>query len=304
MAVVCSITVVGIAVGMAFWLWRERRRTRGKGRRDPESRPPGAYSGPGRDMKISVFARDGDKTAFRHSLLDKKPLPNTPTIASWGMADMAEDDPAGLNVKNPPYTQAVLDLASPMSPDLDATPTSSSSANRARPPSIPIPMYTPKSFVNPMEETPREDTSLTTASERSRATMSLSSDEIENILDMATIYSTPATPGTLQSSILQGVLPSPMPSFMFSPDPVRADSAVRGESLPSPQASPLPALSIHTASTSGLLTPMTASTHREPPQAQLPSSPTPSTPGFRPSTDGVSTRTSSIGNWDFSTSSS
>ncbi|GJE88496.1 hypothetical protein PsYK624_045790 [Phanerochaete sordida] len=297
-AVVCSITVAGIAAVMAFWFWYERRRVKG-GRRDAESRPSGGYRG-GPDMKISIFTRTGERNGFRRSLVAQKPLPNTPTIASWGMVE--DDQHAELNVRNPPYTKAVLELASPMTPDsAEPTPTSSTPASRKRPPSIPIPMYTPKSYANPMEETPREEMSVL---ERGRGTLSLTSDEIENILDMATIYTAPTTPGTLQSSILQGVPPSPMPSFIVSQEARRDDYAARPDSSPRP-APTLASLAVPSQGTStpGLLTPMTASTGRMPPQAQLPSSPTPSTPGFRPSIDAAMTP-SSIGHWDFVTPSS
>ncbi|EKM51614.1 uncharacterized protein PHACADRAFT_261860 [Phanerochaete carnosa HHB-10118-sp] len=278
---------------MAFWFRRERKRVGWRGRRDAENPPSGSYRGPAHDAKVSVYTRGGERGFSRRSLINQKSLPNTPTIASWGMND---NDPATLNIRNPPYTRAALDLASPVTPESEATPTSFTSMGRGRPPSIPIPMYTPNTAVNPLDETPRDNISIT---EHSRGTLSLTSDEIENILDMATIYSAPATPGTLRSSILQGVLPSPMPSFMVSQDSDRVGGVAR--EIPPPRPSALPALSIPSASTPGLLTPMTASTRREPPHAQLPSSPTPSTPGFRRSIDAASTRPSSIGNWDFIT---
>lgn len=316
-AVVCTASVGGIAVAMAFWFRRERRRIRQTARGDSERRGPDGFHMPDHQGKMPMFAPDAPNVTLGAAVLDTKPLPKTPSITSWPKSD----DSVVLNLRNPPYTKATLDIGTPSPAPLSPAyreSLGSLTASPVRHPSIPIPMYTPKSSFSmsgidveaPRDLEPIAAASTTRAEQPQEPqaqpttprTPSLSSDDIENILDMATMYGAP-TPGTMRSSIMQRESASVLPSWRVSQDGGGASPAPShalrtpgtGSLRPSPTSTRTP----------GLLTPLSEHTNREPPQAQLPSSPVPSpmTPGFpRPSVDGgVSTRTSSVGYWEIMT---
>lgn len=264
-----------------------------------------ALSPTSHQMKISLLSPGARNVPFDPSLLNSKPLPtihskplpSPPSIASWSAVD---DASAVIHIRNPPYTRAMLDLASPTTPASGFSQMPMPDVSRARPPSIPIPIITPQSSLSVLDEAAVHDFApLTTRNGRGAATPSMSTDDIENILDMATMYAAPGTPGTMRSSILRGSSPgTTLPLWTIS------QGARQAATSPSPaEELTQPTLTIEPpAPTPSLLTPLTASTQREPPQAQLPSSPVPSTmsTGFPPpSIDELSTRIASVGNFEF-----
>ncbi|KIP09696.1 hypothetical protein PHLGIDRAFT_11814 [Phlebiopsis gigantea 11061_1 CR5-6] len=288
--VVCGLSVGGIALAMAFWFCRERGRIRRRlGRGDSEiPGSGGGYIFSSNQMKMAVFL-DSPKLSPGLASVVEKPLPKAPSATSGGSV---------LVTRNPAYTQASLDF----SPAPFPRPSTSSLQlslpdDRPRPPSIPVPVYTPKSSFSDIIGSPPRDSIVPTPRvvERGR-TPSLTSDEIENILDMATLYSAPGSPAQ-RSRVLQVLSGDSLSSWHRSQGGSGASaSPARSLSLASS-----PSISIRSPTTPGLLTPISASTEREPPQADLPLSPVPSpmTPGFSmPSIDEVSSQISGTGNWE------
>jgi hypothetical protein len=294
---------------MSLWFHRERKRIRSGRRGNAQGRQVDGFSPASHQMKISLFRPDASQVPFNLSTvqskplptIDAKPLPTPPSITSWSAAD---DTSAIIQVRNPPYTRAMLDLASPTTPP-SAFSLKTSPISAARPPSIPIPVFTPKSAVSALDDAAMNDSihgslPIITRNGRAAATPSLSTDDIENILDMATMYSAPDIQGTRRSNVLRTMSPDPMPSWTVSRDThhVPHSPGPVAESINRPN---LVVIAPTHSPTTGLLTPMTASTQREPPRAQLPSSPVPSTmsTGFpRPSIDEYGIQRASVGNWE------
>ncbi|KAI0338879.1 hypothetical protein BDW22DRAFT_1381383 [Trametopsis cervina] len=177
-------------------------------------------------------------------------------------------------VKDPLYTDANLDLMEPTSARYN--PNGASSLNSAGLPRISIPL----SSSNLARNVETLNTPAPIYIRRSDSpTDTLSSDDIEHILDMATMYSAP---------------PSPVPSMGRS---ARRDSVSTGGAVLTDRADENATLGSSSSrrrdrflrpspatTPTSLLTPDTA---RGPPQAPLPSSPLPSPVGsrFRPSVD-------------------
>lgn len=267
-AVACIVIVVVVAITMAIWLRRERQRAKATFTtpKDPENY---AYEKPlplGPDEQAH-YVQHGAQYSIDS-------IPPAPPPKGYGDIPQLRVEHDGANgVKNPPYTTAVFDVCSPRpqsySPSVSLTP---DPTGRAPLSSIPVPLVSPMSFGNPLSSdraSSQRVSIMTGASTRSR---SLCSDDIEHILDMATLYSGPASPISASALRSTPTVP-PLRTVLEDEDYAlrRPDSTMRGSPI---------ALTIQTP-TSSPHTPMSASS-RDPPQAPLPTSPvpTPSTAHF------------------------
>lgn len=267
-AVACIVIVVVVAITMAIWLRRERQRAKATFAipKDPENY---AYEKP------LPLGPDGQTHYVQHGAqysLDS--IPPAPPPKGYGdVPQLRVEHDGANNVKNPLYTTAVFDVVSPRpqsySPSVSLTP---DPTGRAPLSSIPVPLVSPMSFGNPLSSdraSSQRVSIMTGASTRSR---SLCSDDIEHILDMATLYSGPASP--ISASALRSTPTVPPLRTVMEDESYatrRPDSAMRGSPI---------ALTIQTPASSPH-TPLSASS-RDPPQAPLPTSPvpTPSTAHF------------------------
>lgn len=221
---------------MAIWLYRERRRLAAS---SPQRLESGDDDGASRSEKAAA------KTRIMLQLRKPTDVPKVIVrSASLGVS------------RNPPYTDVKFELVTPVY----GKPTSDPQANRTmvdpvagedEPLSaIPVPITTPLPLMpegvglrGPVSSFQLRDSELRGGS--------MSSADIAQILEMATIYSGPGTPQA------QPPLPGSTERYLASGGSTNASSPV-------------------------LLSPHSTETHRDPPQVPLPSSPLPS-PSVGPS---------------------
>lgn len=272
--VVSGSVVGGIALAMALWLYYHRRR-------DSATSLEAARSGPGQNEGQAgekVFSPASYALAtprfsqFSPSIT--RPLPSNP------------DDTSRI-VQNPPYADDQLDNISPKSTQFRVQPPYSPDRAMLQPiSSIPIPTQSPT-------PEPRSVPARTPSTGRRHSRSdSLDSDDIEHILEMATMYNpgdarprpptdrmdTVTLASTLQSATGLSTfetevpaLPTPLPSNPTTP-------YARGE-VPQPVTkSNLPPIQVAGPSRISLSSPIPklspdSMTYRNPPQAPMPSSP-------------------------------
>lgn len=306
---VCVSTIGGLLGAMLWFLCRERRRVKQKlaedvedsflivsGKRGSNRRADGekTFSQTSQDlpsappMAVTYFSstspvprappqtvqrdsRTGGDFNFRISRVDRGSNFSGYSRRSSGF------------IRDPVYTDANLDLLEPTSASYAST--SVLQKGRVIPTlpisQIPVPIATPSpTYTAPLRiptvmiersqgpltlpRSPRSPRSLTD---------SLSSDEIEHILDMATMYGAPSSPlGSSRSNLYRDSVASGYGGRSDRADENATIGSIssRGNVFlrPSPASTP-----VRLASPNGLLTPDTA---RGPPQVPLPSSPVPS----------------------------
>lgn len=289
--VVSGSVVGGIALAMALWLYYHRRR-------DTVNSLESAHPGPG---------GDGGKEAGEIIYSPTYPANQTPTVMDSMTRPLPSvlptlDDNARI-VQNPPYEDDQLDNISPTSTQFRARQSPSPDRTMLQPiSSIPVPTQTP----TPLGLTPEPRSvparTPSTGRRHSRGD-SLNSEDIEHILEMATIYNpgadrrgpstdrmeTVTLASTLQSATGLSTfetevpaLPTPLPSNPTTPYARREVTdrfTLNAYSLPqSVTNSNIPTIQVagpSRISTSSPIARMSpdSMTYRNPPQAHLPSSP-------------------------------
>lgn len=234
----CAVGAIGLA--MVIWLRRERRRQAARAEKNVEvafadkPQPP-----PNPNETVNPVLRVKKRVAE----LVRKPSGSVRII------------------KDPPYTDVKFELVTPASfakrPLQSVVLLDANMANNEPLSSIPVPIVTPL----PPAEEPSNDSRIDPPppqNERrpSIRPSSLSSADIEQILNTATIYSGSAAP----SLIMPIVRPE---ADEIEPEPQTGRSTRTG-------------VATHPPSTPGMLTPHSTTSYRDPPRAPMPSSPLPS----------------------------
>ncbi|KAK7690259.1 hypothetical protein QCA50_006914 [Cerrena zonata] len=292
--VVSGSVVGGIALAMALWLYYHRRRGPVTSL-ESAHRSPNEYGGDAREKVHSSSYADATPTVIETMT---RGLPSIPQ-------KLGEN---ARIVQNPPYTDDQLDNISPTSTQFRAQPPSSSPDPAMLQPisSIPIPTQTPPPLgLTPTPE-PRSVPERTPSTGRRHSRSdSLCSDDIEHILEMATMYNPGGTnrprpstehldtltlASTLQSATGLSTfetdvpaLPTPLPSNPTTPYARREvtdrDALNAYPSLPqSATNSNIPASQVAGPSRISISSPIPrlspdSMTYRNPPQAPMPSSP-------------------------------
>lgn len=308
---VCIATIGGLLAAMIWFLCRERRRVKQKQAEDIEdsflivSNKRGSNRRMNGEKTFSQTSQDPPSAppmavTYFSSL---SPIPREPPLTlqmdrrSRGSRGSRTSEirvsggERGSNysgysrqssgfVRDPLYTDANLDLLEPTSASwISPRFPSKGRATPSLPMSqIPVPLSTPSPTYAATNRLPsvmvqRAQTLRSPRSPRS-PTDSLSSDEIEHILDMATMYGAPTSPmGSARSIAYRDSQISGYGGRSDRADENATIASVSSQRMntflrPSPASSP-----VVLTSPSGLLTPDTA---RGPPQVPLPSSPVPS----------------------------
>ncbi|KAI0693226.1 hypothetical protein BC835DRAFT_1416054 [Cytidiella melzeri] len=290
-ALVCFGTIGGLIFAMVWFVCKERRRVRQKRQEDIEDSFLIVSNKRGDNRRA-----DGEKTFSQASQDIQSAPPMTVTYFSSSAVPTPRPPPltlqrpagrisrvdrgSGYNrrssgfVKDPLYTDDNLDLMEPTSasytPALKGNSRPSITLSQ-----IPVPLLSPSPTDSGLSPFPSLVVQRMGAPQS--PTDTLSSDEIEHILDMATMYSGPMSP---MASIRSGLYrDSTTSGFVVRSD--RADetasigssSTRRMDAFLQPSPVPTPSRSMMSTSPTSLLTPNTA---RNPPHAHIPSSPVPS----------------------------
>ncbi|KAI0081614.1 hypothetical protein K474DRAFT_1671811 [Panus rudis PR-1116 ss-1] len=183
--VVSGTVVGGIALAMALWIYRYRRRAdqaRAKGLEEA-SGPDDFGGGPEKKLAPDAWATSPAAISEKRSLPSPPPRPLRPSV----------DDNAARYVQNPPYVDRTITPPPLWMQQQPPEPSSIPDAlQRAPLSSIPIPITTPLPLTAPTqpgERTARSDGVVTPRSTASSHPDSpLSIEDIEQILEMATMY--------------------------------------------------------------------------------------------------------------------
>ncbi|KAI0087054.1 hypothetical protein BDY19DRAFT_995473 [Irpex rosettiformis] len=304
---VCVGTISGLMGAMIWFLCRERRRVKMKEAEDIEDSFLIVSGKRGSNRRT-----DGEKTFSQTSqdlpsappmaityFSSTSPVPRAPPLTLQRGSRTSDIRVSGADrgsnysgysrhssgfIRDPVYTDANLDLLEPTSASYasSSVPTRGGRSTPAGLPisQIPVPIATPSpTYIAPLRvPTVMIERSQGLRSPRSprSPTDSLSSDEIEHILDMATMYGAPTSPlGSVRSDAYRDSI---MSASGYGGRSDRADenatiASVSSQRMgtflrPSPASTPM-----RMPSPNGLLTPDTA---RGPPLVPLPSSPVPS----------------------------
>jgi hypothetical protein len=286
-ALVCASTVGGLLLAMVWFLCRERRRLKQKRQEDIEDSfliVSNQRGGNRREDYGKTLSQASEHSAPQMAItyFSSSPVsiprpppqslqrPDVPRISVVDRASGYSRRSSGF-IKDPLYTDANLDLMEPTSASyqsvLKGRVTSPTTISQ-----IPVPLASPSPTHTSSHRLPTR--TITQSQPPPSPTDTLSSDEIEHILDMATMYSDPLSPmGSMRSNANRYSMSS---SYIVRSDKADENATIASVSTrrmdtflrPSPASTPR-----LTPSPTSLLSPNTA---RGPPQAPLPSSPVPS----------------------------